>query len=54
MPEDICTRLADHIAGDWDRLDAAQFGPIVTVTMTSVDCAEHKETDPDHGSLLAR
>ena len=46
VPEDICARLADHIAGDWDRLNAAQFGPIVTVSVTSVDCGGHKDADP--------
>ena len=38
VPDDICAGLADHIVRQWDPDSAAQFGPIVKVKVTRVDC----------------
>ena len=38
VPDNICSRIADDIARQWDAANATQDGPIVTVTVAPTDC----------------
>ena len=37
VPDDICTRMANHIVSLWDPANLAESGPVVKVTVTP-DC----------------
>ncbi len=38
VPEDICVRLANHLAGQWDVASGGTEGPVVRVLVQPIDC----------------
>jgi len=46
VPDDLCSRIADDVARQWDAANAAQDGPIVTVTVAPTDCFVIEDKHP--------